>query len=142
MKLVAIKYQQFILWTMSVLAFFVIIFLSLGCTEMIDNQIDQKEQYVVTEDSPIIVLPDSEIKIQFIEVFDGNQCGKGKLCAVRGEGKIMIGISGPGLMPFPTELTLGIASNSLFGYSITLENIDRTEPIDSVTLSIKRNEAK
>ena len=61
---------------------------------------------------------------------------------ITGKGKVMIGITGPGLMPFPTELTIGITSNALFGYSVILDNIDRTESLDAVTVTIRENQTE
>ncbi|MBR62311.1 MAG: hypothetical protein CL904_06655 [Dehalococcoidia bacterium] len=132
------KYRQFIKCSITALGIFAIIVVTVGCTEITDKEVVQDEQYSASEDYPIIVLPDSQIKIQFIEVFDESKCSKGMLCNVSGKGKIMIGITGPGLMPFPTELTVGVPSNALFGYSLILKNIDRTESADSVELFIKK----
>lgn len=141
MKIISIKYHEQILrCAITSIALFALIIISIGCTETLDKQVDSQEQYVLNEESPIVVLPDSEIQIQFIEVFDENQCRKGMSCNVLGKGKVMIGISGPGLMPFPTELTVGIASNALFGYSVTIDKIDRTKSQDSVTVTISKNQ--
>ena len=141
MKMTAIKYHEQILrYVITVGSLVALIILSMGCAETLDNEEDVQEQYTLNEESPIVVLPDSEIQIQFIEVFDENQCRKGSSCNIPGEGKVMIGISGPGLMPFPTELTVGIASNALFGYSVTIDKIDRTKSQDSVTVTISKNQ--
>ena len=124
MKRMAIKYHQQVLrYGITLGAFLILIILSMACSETLDHDAPQ-EQYILTEDSPIVVLPDSEIQVQFIEVFNESQCKKGSSCNITGKGKVMIGISGPGLMPFPTELTVGIVSNALFGYSVTIDKID------------------
>ena len=120
MKRMAIKYHQQVLrYGITLGAFLILIILTMACSETLDHDAPQ-EQYILTEDSPIVVLPDSEIQVQFIEVFNESQCKKGSSCNITGKGKVMIGISGPGLMPFPTELTVGIVSNALFGYSVTV----------------------
>ena len=140
MKRMAIKYHQQVLrYGITLGAFLVLIILSMACSETLDHDAPQ-EQYILTEDSPIVVLPDSEIQVQFIEVFNESQCKKGSSCNITGKGKVMIGISGPGLMPFPTELTVGIVSNALFGYSVTIDKIDRTKTLDAVTVTIRENQ--
>jgi hypothetical protein len=136
----AIKYHQQVLrYGITLGAFLILIILSMACSETLDHDAPQ-EQYILTEDSPIVVLPDSEIQVQFIEVFNESQCKKGSSCNITGKGKVMIGISGPGLMPFPTELTVGIVSNALFGYSVTIDKIDRTKTLDAVTVTIRENQ--
>ena len=106
MKRMAIKFHQQVLrYGITLGAFLILIILSMACSETLDHDAPQ-EQYILTEDSPIVVLPDSEIQVQFIEVFNESQCKKGSSCNITGKGKVMIGISGPGLMPFPTELTV------------------------------------
>jgi len=141
MKRMAIKYHQQVLrYGITLGAFLILIILSMACSETLDHETAQ-EQYILTEDSPIVVLSDSEIQVQFIEVFDESQCKKGSSCNITGKGKVMMGISGPGLMPFPTELTVGIVSNALFGYSVTVDKIDRTESQDSVTVTISKNKS-
>ncbi|PZC43261.1 MAG: hypothetical protein DK302_001395 [Chloroflexi bacterium] len=112
--------------------------LSINCTETLDKEVTQKDLYVLSSESPILILPDSEIQIQFIEVFDSKGCKKGTVCNEFGIGKVMIGISGPGLMPFPTELKVGIGSNALFGYSIIIDHIDRTEIDDQITIIVNQ----
>ncbi|MEG3595368.1 MAG: hypothetical protein VX355_07850 [Chloroflexota bacterium] len=140
MKRMAIKYHQQVLrYGITLGAFLILIILSMACSETLDHDAPQ-EQYILTEDSPIVVLPDSEIQVQFIEVFNESQCKKGSSCNITGKGKVMIGISGPGLMPFPTELTVGIVSNALFGYSVTIDKIDRTKTLDAVTVTIRENQ--
>ncbi len=140
MKRMAIKYHQQVLrYGITLGAFLILIILSMACSETLDHDAPQ-EQYILTEDSPIVVLPDSEIQVQFIEVFNESQCKKGSSCNITGKGKVMIGISGPGLMPFPTELTVGIVSNALFGYSVTVDKIDRTKTLDAVTVTIRENQ--
>ena len=140
MKKMAIKYHQQVLsYGITLGAFLILIILSMACSETLDHETPQ-EQYILTEDSPIVVLPDSEIQVQFIEVFNESQCKKGSSCNITGKGKVMIGISGPGLMPFPTELTVGIVSNALFGYSVTIDKIDRTKTLDAVTVTIRENQ--
>ena len=137
----AIKYHEQVLrYVITLGSLVALIILSMGCAETLDNEEGPQEQYTLNEESPIVMLPDSEIQIQFIEVFDENQCRKGSSCNIPGKGKVMIGISGPGLMPFPTELTVGIASNALFGYSVTIDKIDRTKSQDSVTVTISKNQ--
>ena len=140
MKRMAIKYHQQVLrYGITLGAFLILIILSMACSETLDHDAPQ-EQYILTEDSPIVVLPDSEIQVQFIEVFNESQCKKGSSCNITGKGKVMIGISGPGLMPFPTELTVGIVSNALLGYSVTIDKIDRTKTLDAVTVTIRENQ--
>ena len=140
MKRMAIKYHQQVLrYGITLGAFLILIILSMACSETLDHDAPQ-EQYILTEDSPIVVLPDSEIQVQFIEVFNESQCKKGSSCNITGKGKVMIGISGPGLMPFPTELTVGIVSNALFGYSVTIDKIDSTKTLDAVTVTIRENQ--
>ena len=140
MKRMAIKYHHQVLrYGITLGAFLILIILSMACSETLDHDVPQ-EQYILTEDSPIVVLPDSEIQVQFIEVFNESQCKKGSSCNITGKGKVMIGISGPGLMPFPTELTVGIVSNALFGYSVTIDKIDRTKTLDAVTVTIRENQ--
>jgi len=140
MKRMAIKYHQQVLrYGITLGAFLILIILTMACSETLDHDAPQ-EQYILTEDSPIVVLPDSEIQVQFIEVFNESQCKKGSSCNITGKGKVMIGISGPGLMPFPTELTVGIVSNALFGYSVTIDKIDRTKTLDAVTVTIRENQ--
>ena len=140
MKRMAIKYHQQVLrYGITLGAFLILIILSMACSETLDHDAPQ-EQYILTEDSPIVVLPDSEIQVQFIEVFNESQCKKGSSCNITGKGKVMIGISGPGLMPFPTELTVGIVSNALFGYSVTIDKIDRTKTLDAVPVTIRENQ--
>ena len=140
MKRMAIKYHQQVLrYGITLGAFLILIILSMACSETLDHDAPQ-EQYILTEDSPIVVLPDSEIQVQFIEVFNESQCKKGSSCNITGKGKVMIGISGPGLMPFPTELTVGIVSNALFGYSVTIDKIDRTKTQDAVKVTIRENQ--
>ena len=113
MNSIPIKYRENISRFLITLgALLTLIILSMACSETLDHDAP------LTEDSPIVVLPDSEIRVQFIEVFDESQCKKGSSCNITGKGKVMIGITGPGLMPFPTELTIGITSNALFGYSV------------------------
>ena len=142
MKRMAIKYHQQVLrYGITLGAFLILIILSMACSETLDHDAPQ-EQYILTEDSPIVVLPDSEIQVQFIEVFNESQCKKGSSCNITGKGKVMIGISGPGLMPFPTELTVGIVSNALFGYSVTIDKIDRTKSLDAVTVTIRENQTE
>ena len=142
MKRMAIKYHQQVLrYGITLGAFLVLIILSMACSETLDHDAPQ-EQYILTEDSPIVVLPDSEIQVQFIEVFNESQCKKGSSCNITGKGKVMIGISGPGLMPFPTELTVGIVSNALLGYSVTIDKIDRTKSLDAVTVTIRENQTE
>jgi len=142
MKRMAIKYHQQVLrYGITLGAFLILIILSMACSETLDHDAPQ-EQYILTEDSPIVVLPDSEIQVQFIEVFDESQCKKGSSCNITGKGKVMIGISGPGLMPFPTELTVGIVSNALLGYSVTIDKIDRTKSLDAVTVTIRENQTE
>jgi len=114
--------------------------LSISCTETLDKEATSQAQYVLSSESPILILPDSEIQIQFIEVFDATGCEKGVVCNKFGIGKVMIGISGPGLMPFPTELKVGIVSSALFGYSIIIDNIDRTEIDDQITIIVNRTQ--
>ena len=140
MKRMAIKYHQQVLrYGITLGAFLILIILTMACSETLDHDAPQ-EQYILTEDSPIVVLPDSEIQVQFIEVFNESQCKKGSSCNITGKGKVMIGISGPGLMPFPTELTVGIVSNALLGYSVTIDKIDRTKTLDAVTVTIRENQ--
>ena len=140
MKRMAIKYHQQVLrYGITLGAFLILIILSMACSETLDHDAPQ-EQYILTEDSPIVVLPDSEIQVQFIEVFNESQCKKGSSCNITGKGKVMIGISGPGLMPFPTELTVGIVSNALFVYSVTSDKIDSTKTLDAVTVTIRENQ--
>ena len=140
MKRMAIKYHQQVLrYGITLGAFLILIILSMACSETLDHETAQ--EHILTEDSPIVVLSDSEIQVQFIEVFDESQCKKGSSCNITGKGKVMMGISGPGLMPFPTELTVGIVSNALFGYSVTVDKIDRTESQDSVTVTISKNKS-
>ena len=140
MKRMAIKYHQQVLrYGITLGAFLILIILTMACSETLDHDAPQ-EQYILTEDSPIVVLPDSEIQVQFIEVFNESQCKKGSSCNITGKGKVMIGISGPGLMPFPTELTVGIVSNALFGYSVTIDKIERTKTLDAVTVTIRENQ--
>ena len=142
MKRMAIKYHQQVLrYGITLGAFLILIILSMACSETLDHDAPQ-EQYILTEDSPIVVLPDSEIQVQFIEVFNESQCKKGSSCNITGKGKVMIGISGPGLMPFPTELTVGIVSNALLGYSVTIDKIDRTKSLDAVTVTIRENQTE
>ncbi|MAT08117.1 MAG: hypothetical protein CL707_03320 [Chloroflexi bacterium] len=142
MKKMAIKYHQQVLsYGITLGAFLILIILSMACSETLDHDAPQ-EQYILTEDSPIVVLPDSEIQVQFIEVFNESQCKKGSSCNITGKGKVMIGISGPGLMPFPTELTVGIVSNALLGYSVTIDKIDRTKSLDAVTVTIRENQTE
>ena len=142
MKRMAIKYHQQVLrYGITLGAFLILIILSMACSETLDHDAPQ-EQYILTEDSPIVVLPDSEIQVQFIEVFNESQCKKGSSCNITGKGKVMIGISGPGLMPFPTELTVGIVSDALLGYSVTIDKIDRTKSLDAVTVTIRENQTE
>ena len=142
MKRMAIKYHQQVLrYGITLGAFLILIILSMACSETLNHDATQ-EQYILTEDAPIVVLPDSEIQVQFIEVFDESQCKKGSSCNITGKGKVMIGISGPGLMPFPTELTVGIVSNALLGYSVTIDKIDRTKSLDAVTVTIRENQTE
>ena len=142
MKRMAIKYHQQVLrYGITLGAFLILIILSMACSETLDHDAPQ-EQYILTEDSPIVVLPDSEIQVQIIEVFNESQCKKGSSCNITGKGKVMIGISGPGLMPFPTELTVGIVSNALLGYSVTIDKIDRTKSLDAVTVTIRENQTE
>ena len=142
MKRMAIKYHQQVLrYGITLGAFLILIILTMACSETLDHDAPQ-EQYILTEDSPIVVLPDSEIQVQFIEVFNESQCKKGSSCNITGKGKVMIGISGPGLMPFPTELTVGIVSNALLGYSVTIDKIDRTKSLDAVTVTIRENQTE
>jgi len=142
MKRMAIKYHQQVLrYGITLGAFLILIILTMACSETLDHDAPQ-EQYILTEDSPIVVLPDSEIQEQFIEVFNESQCKKGSSCNITGKGKVMIGISGPGLMPFPTELTVGIVSNALLGYSVTIDKIDRTKSLDAVTVTIRENQTE
>ena len=142
MKRMAIKYHQQVLrYGITLGAFLILIILTMACSETLDHDAPQ-EQYILTEDAPIVVLPDSEIQVQFIEVFNESQCKKGSSCNITGKGKVMIGISGPGLMPFPTELTVGIVSNALLGYSVTIDKIDRTKSLDAVTVTIRENQTE
>ena len=142
MNRILIKYRENISRFLITLgALLTLVILSMACSETLDHDAPQ-EQYILTEDSPIVVLPDSEIQVQFIEVFDESQCKKGSSCNITGKGKVMIGISGPGLIPFPTELTVGIVSNALLGYSVTIDKIDRTKSLDAVTVTIRKNQTE
>ena len=123
-----------------ILATVVIACLVTGCSEPVKPETIPDGLYVLSGESPIVILPESEIQIQFIEVFDASNCEKGTVCEKPGSGTIMIGIAGPGVMPFPTELTVGVLSDVLFGYSMILTNIDRTEPEDYATLMISKQD--
>jgi len=82
------------------------------------------------------VIEDSEIRLQFLEVFEAERCPAQGRCTDLGAATALIGVSGPGVFPVIVELALGSPLYGVSGYDLLMVSIDRGESGDSVALSI------
>lgn len=82
------------------------------------------------------VVEETELKLQFLEVFDGARCPDRGTCTALGAGTALIGLSGPGIFPFIVELYLGTQLYGLSGYDMRLDSIDRGPEGDTVVVAL------
>ncbi len=82
------------------------------------------------------VIEGSEIRLQFLELFEAERCPAQGKCTGLGAATALIGVSGPGVFPVIVELALGSPLYGVSGYDLLMTSIDRGESGDSVALSI------
>ncbi len=85
--------------------------------------------------SNTFVIEGSEIRLQFLEVFEAVRCPSRGRCADLGAATVLVGVSGPGVFPIIVELVLGTPAYGVVGYDLVLESIERGESGDSVVIS-------
>ena len=82
------------------------------------------------------VIEGSEIRLQFLEVFEAERCPAQGKCTDLGAATALIGVSGPGVFPVIVELALGSPLYGVSGYDLLMASIDRGEVGVSVTITV------
>jgi hypothetical protein len=85
--------------------------------------------------SNFFVIEGSDIRMQFLEVFEAVRCPSQGRCSEYGAATVLIGVSGPGVFPIIVELALGTRAYGVSGYDLVLESIDRSDSGDTVVIS-------
>ena len=82
------------------------------------------------------VLDGSDIRMQFLEIFEAVRCPSQGRCTDYGAATVLVGVSGPGVFPIIVELVLGTRAYGVAGYDLVLESIDRSNSGDAVEISV------
>jgi hypothetical protein len=84
------------------------------------------------------VIEGTDIRLQFLEVFEAERCPAQGVCTDLGAATALIGVSGPGVFPVIVELALGSPLYGVSGYDLLMVSIDRGEAGDSVAIVVTR----
>jgi hypothetical protein len=82
------------------------------------------------------VIEGSEIRLQFLELFEAERCPAQGKCSDLGGATALIGVSGEGTFPVIVELALGSPLYRVSGYDLLMTSIDRGEAGDSVAITV------